>query len=187
MWNLPRPGVKPVFPALPGGFSSTGPPGKFLRVRLNASSAVKPSWAPKLRCQSLLIALYLCNCTSHNCMAFMCWHEYLSSILSSWPLISYLSLYLHTRHLLCSCVCVCARACVLTQSCPTLCDPMDCIPPGSSVRGISQARILEWVAISSSRDLPNPGIEPASLASPVLASRFFTTSATWEDVLLIHF
>ena len=85
------------------------------------------------------------------------------------------------------CVCVCARACVLTQSCPTLCDPMDCIPPGSSVRGISQARILEWVAISSSRDLPNPGIEPASLASPVLASRFFTTSATWEDVLLINF
>ena len=116
MWNLPRPGVKPVFPALPGGFSSTGPPGKFLRVRLNASSAVKPSWAPKLRCQSLLIALYLCNCTSHNCMAFMCWHEYLSSILSSWPLISYLSLYLHTRHLLCSCVCVCARACVCAHS-----------------------------------------------------------------------
>ena len=34
---------------------------------------------------------------------------------------------------------------------PTLCDPMDCIPPGSSVRGMSQARILEWVAISFSR------------------------------------
>ena len=40
--------------------------------------------------------------------------------------------------------CVCARA----QSCLTLCDPMDCSPPGSSVHGISQARILEWVAIS---------------------------------------
>ena len=37
------------------------------------------------------------------------------------------------------------------QSCPTLCDPMDCSPPGSSVCGIFQARILEWVAISSSR------------------------------------
>ena len=34
------------------------------------------------------------------------------------------------------------------QSCPTLCDPMDCSPPGSSVNGILQARILEWVAIS---------------------------------------
>ena len=40
----------------------------------------------------------------------------------------------------------------VTQSCPTLCDPMDYSPPGSSVRGIFQARILEWVAISFSRD-----------------------------------
>ena len=39
----------------------------------------------------------------------------------------------------------------LLQSCPTLCGPMDCSPPGSSVHGILQARILEWVAISSSR------------------------------------
>ena len=37
------------------------------------------------------------------------------------------------------------------QSCLTLCDPMDCSPPESSVHGISQARILEWVAISFSR------------------------------------
>ena len=39
------------------------------------------------------------------------------------------------------------------QSCPTLCDPMDCSPPGSSVHGIFQARILEWVAIAFSRRL----------------------------------
>ena len=52
------------------------------------------------------------------------------------------------------------------QSCPTLCDPMDCRPPSSSVHGISQARILEWVAISFNReDLPNPGI---GLGSPAL-------------------
>ena len=37
------------------------------------------------------------------------------------------------------------------QSYPTLCDPMDCSPPGPSVQGISQARILEWVAISYAR------------------------------------
>ena len=37
------------------------------------------------------------------------------------------------------------------QSCPTLCDSMNCSPPGSSVHGILQARILEWVAIPSSR------------------------------------
>ena len=39
---------------------------------------------------------------------------------------------------------------LVTQSCPTLCDPMDCSPPGSSVHGILQARILERVAISFS-------------------------------------
>ena len=49
------------------------------------------------------------------------------------------------------------------QSCPTLCDCMDCSLLGS-VHGILQARILEWVAIPSPRDLPSPGIEPRSPA-----------------------
>ena len=39
----------------------------------------------------------------------------------------------------------------VVQSCPTLCDPVDCSPPGFSIHGILQARILEWVAISFSR------------------------------------
>ena len=51
--------------------------------------------------------------------------------------------------------CVCVRAKSL-QLCPTLCDPIDCIPPGSSVRGISQARILEWGAIFFSRGSSQP-------------------------------
>ena len=46
--------------------------------------------------------------------------------------------------------------------------------------GILQARMLEWVALPSSRDLPDPGIEPKSLTSPALAGGFFTTSAVWE-------
>ena len=50
------------------------------------------------------------------------------------------------------CVCVCEVA----QSCPTLCDPVDCSPPGSSVHGILQARILEWIAISFSRGSSQP-------------------------------
>jgi len=54
---------------------------------------------------------------------------------------------------------------------------MDCSPPGSSVNGIIQARILEWVLFPTSGDLPNPGIE---LTSPALTGRFFTTSTTWE-------
>ena len=48
------------------------------------------------------------------------------------------------------------------QSYPTLCDPTDCSPPGSSVHRILQARILEWVAILFPGDLPNPGIKPRS-------------------------
>ena len=47
--------------------------------------------------------------------------------------------------------CVCSVA----QSCVTFCDPIDCSPPGSSVHGISQARVLEWIAISYSKGL-NP-------------------------------
>ena len=42
------------------------------------------------------------------------------------------------------------------QSCLTLCDPMDCNPPGSSVHGILQARTLQWVAMSSSRESSQP-------------------------------
>ena len=53
----------------------------------------------------------------------------------------------------------------VAQSCPTLWEPMDCSLPGSSVHGILQARILEWVAISSPGDLPDPRVEPRSLAS----------------------
>ena len=58
------------------------------------------------------------------------------------------------------------------QLCPTRCNPVDCRPPGSSVLGILQATILEWVVIFSPGDLPDPGIEPASCA---LAGVFFTT------------
>ena len=53
---------------------------------------------------------------------------------------------------------------VLLQSCLTLCNPRDCSPPDSSVRGISQARTLEWVAIPFSRGSSWPGIEPGTLA-----------------------
>ena len=57
----------------------------------------------------------------------------------------------------------------------TLCDRMDCGPPGSSVHVIFQTGILEQVAFPSPGGLPNPGIEPTFLVSPPLAGRFFTT------------
>ena len=61
-------------------------------------------------------------------------------------------------------------------------DPMDCSPPGSSVHGILQVRILEWVAISSSRDLPSPGMEPtapALQADSLLLSKINITKPPW--------
>ena len=67
------------------------------------------------------------------------------------------------------------------QSYLTLCNPIDCSSPGSSVLGILQARILEWVAISYSRYLSDQGIKSPSLMALALAGGFFTTSATWED------
>ena len=65
----------------------------------------------------------------------------------------------------------CGRACSVVHLCPTLRDPMDYNLPGSGVHGISQPRILEWVAISCSGDLSHPGIK---FASPALAGKFFT-------------
>ena len=65
----------------------------------------------------------------------------------------------------------------------TLCDPMDCSPPGSSVLGILQARILEWVATPSYSPRtysPGTALQGPSLMPPALAGRSFTTSTTWE-------
>ena len=66
-------------------------------------------------------------------------------------------------------LCVCA--CLVTSA---SLHPMGCSPPGSSVHGIFQARISEWVAFPSPGDLPHPGVEPASLVSPALAGGVFT-------------
>ena len=61
---------------------------------------------------------------------------------------------------------MCAK---LLQSCLIVCDPMNCSLPGSSVHGIRHARIVEWVAISLLKgNLPKPGMEPTSPASPAL-------------------
>ena len=72
----------------------------------------------------------------------------------------------------------------VAQSCPTLYHPMDCSPPGSSVYGILQARLLEWVAISCSGGSSQLRDKALSLMSPALAGGFFTMNATWEAPLL---
>ena len=64
---------------------------------------------------------------------------------------------------------VCAHS--VAQSCPTLCDLMDCSPPGSSVHGFPRQEYSNGLVFPPPGDLPNPGIKPTS---PALADRFFT-------------
>ena len=78
------------------------------------------------------------------------------------------------------CVCVCVCVCVLvTQLCPTLIDPMDHRPPDSSVHGILQARIQEWVAIPFCRGSSPPRDRTWIVC---IAGRFFTNWATGKPI-----
>ena len=61
---------------------------------------------------------------------------------------------------------------LVTQSCPTLCNPMDCSPPGSSVYEILQARILKWVAISSSKTEYQIGIKNHIFGGTIMLKSF---------------
>ena len=70
------------------------------------------------------------------------------------------------------CACMYAKS---LQSCPTLCDTMDCSPPGSFVQGSFQARILEWVAMPSSRGSSQPRDRTQVSCGSCIADGFFTT------------
>ena len=133
----------------------------------------------------------------------MCWRDPGCLILEIWKILYYLNcnfglikvmFYKHCSY----CVLV-AFTCIISlitipycgglvaQSCPILCDPMDCIPLGSSVCGIFQARILEWVAISFSRGTSWPR---ARTGVSCIAGRFFTDWTTTEayiTILVVHY
>ena len=81
----------------------------------------------------------------------------------------FINLSIHNSFVLCQCLVI--------QSGPTLCDPMDCSPPGSSVLGILQARILEWVAISFPRE---SFWSRNQTQVSCIVGRFFTIWATRE-------
>ena len=77
-----------------------------------------------------------------------------------------------------------SMAALVGQSCPALCDPMDCSPPVSSVRGFSRQEYWSGLPCPPPGGLPAPGIELACLESPELAGGFFTCwvrSLGWED------
>jgi hypothetical protein len=80
-------------------------------------------------------------------------------------------------------VCVCARA--LSQLCLTLCDPMDCSSPGSSVLEFSRQECWSGLPFPTPGYLPYQGIKLRSLASLVLAGGFFTTAPCWKPTRLL--
>ena len=82
-------------------------------------------------------------------------------------------------------ICVCAKS---LQSCPTLCNAMDCSLPGFSVHGIFQARILDWVAISPSRGSSQPRDQTCFVSClSCIAGGFFTTSTNFLKHLYFNF
>ena len=78
-------------------------------------------------------------------------------------------------------MCVCVCVCLLSHA--RLCETMDCSPPGSSVHGIFQARILEQVAIFPAGDLPDPKIKSTYLGSSALHADSFTTEPLGKPYL----
>ena len=81
------------------------------------------------------------------------------------------------RHMYSDVCAVCVCVCVVAQSCPTLCNPMDCSPPGSSVHGILQESLVQWVAIPFSKGSSRPRDQTQV---SFIAGRFFTIWTTRE-------
>ena len=117
----------------------------------------------------MALSAFTVLCSSHHraspgCFTFLNWH----SVPITWQSSTLLSHPTPPP----------APVCSVAQSCLTLCNPTDYSLPISSVHGIPQARILQWVAISfcrGSSQLRDQTHEHVSLASPALAGRFFTT------------
>ena len=83
----------------------------------------------------------------------------------------------------CVCMCVCIKfccCCLVAKLYATLCDPMNCSLPGSSVHEIFQTKILEWVGLPSPGDLSHPEISPVS---PVLAGELLTTESSGKPYI----
>ena len=109
-------------------------------------------------CELYLVITYF------GALGFSCqWEFFLTSVV--W-LVS-------TAHVVSWCVCVCVCVCLVAQSYLTLCNSMDCSPPDFPVHGILQERILEWVAMSSSRGPSRPSYWTHVSCISCIADRFF--------------
>ena len=100
-------------------------------------------------------------------------------------LLAFSTVHRHLRHAHVNykiqylCVCV-----LVAQSCPTLCNPMDRSPPGSSVHGILHARILEWIAIPFSRVSSRPKDQTCVSCISCIGRQILYHCATWKSLLL---
>ena len=155
MWSLPGPGIEPMFPTLAGGFLTTTPPGKF--------SALNSFLLHFFCCESspYIVSLYGAHWLSiFLSFSFGSSIWMLSTNLSSNTLILFSFSFPCSSLLLNLCWILQFTHCIvhvkLPQSCPTLCDPMDCSPPGSSVHSILPASILKWVAMHSAKGSSRP-------------------------------
>ena len=127
--------------------------------------------------EDCLTSLYL---TSLNMIISRFFYIATNVIISFFLLLSNSSWYLYAA----------AAAAKSLQSCLTLCDSMGCNPPGSSDHRIllwSPARILEWVAMPSSRGSSPIQVSNLCLMSSALTDRFFTTSATWKAPVYVYY
>ena len=87
-------------------------------------------------------------------------------------------------HYICVCMCVCVHIhmCMRAQLCPTLCNPMDYSLPGSSVHGLFQAKILEWVAMASSRGSSRPRDQTHIFCISLIGRHILYHCATWKPI-----
>ena len=156
MRHLPGPGIEPMSPALAGGFLTTTPPGKssalnsfLLHFFLYDSSPYIVSLYGVHISTGFLYSFYSLLAPLFGCFQLIFiltyWFFLFLGQVCCW--ISVLNSLVYALY------CVRAKS---PPSCVTLCDLMDCSPLGSSVHGIHQARILEWVAMYSSRGSSRP-------------------------------
>ena len=156
--DLPDPGVEPESPALPGGFCTN-------QAWDQREYFFLPPWLfkPKLSSKKRARGTSRGELSTEysNCVKVMLvpWFVNASDFTLMKPLY---------------------KLVLVTQPCSTQCDPMDCSPPGSSVHGILQARILEWVAIFSSRGSFQLRNWTASVSFLHWQVGSLTTHATWE-------
>ena len=135
--------------------------------------------------------MFLHSCHKHICrrvflksyFAFLIFFLIITTGITQFWGTSYIGgmvLYLNVHVLINSIVCVLRS--ISHADAP--CNPMDCIPPGSSLQGFSRQEYWSGLSHPPPGDLPNPGIKPTSFKSPALAGRVFNTGATWEAMLL---